>query len=249
MHLFAHDENKQRIFALDAEKQRDYACIECGSLVRKRGGESVQDHFWHVHPRKNCSLSNKTAVHLHIQYHLLKMLPLNEALLECRFPSIQRIADVAWVTEKILFEVQYSPISRKEVLERIKDYNSVGWQVVWILHTKEFNKRKVTGAEMALEEHTHYFTDINEKGVGRIWDQLDIKERGLRLIGLEKRFPLLNMPKKSVGKRTFRPIWQVYFEGDLIDRPPVRLPKKPKRALFLLELYNRLLDRLLKWAS
>jgi competence protein CoiA len=245
MHLFAHDERGKRVFAREAKKQCDYTCIECGDLVRKRGGESVQDHFWHVKPRPHCSLNNKTASHLHLQNRFLEILPPREALLECRFPSIQRIADVAWITERIIFEVQYSPITKKEVMERQRDYSSVGWQVVWILHTKEFNKRKLRGAEIFLEEHPHYFSDVNDKGVGHIWDQLDIRSKGVRLKRLEKRLPLFNQPIRRIDTIPFRPLWRVHFRGDLIDAPPQKLPKKIKRSHSLLQIYTKLIDKLL----
>ena len=58
--------------------------------------------------------------HKIVQETLLSILP--HASLEHRFPSIGRIADVALLPEKIIFEIQCSLISISEVEKRITDY-------------------------------------------------------------------------------------------------------------------------------
>ena len=79
----------------------------------------------------------KGLVHLSVQNRILEMLPPNEADMEVRFDTIGRIADVAWTSQKIVFEVQCATITAEEVMERNPSYASVGYDVVWILHSND----------------------------------------------------------------------------------------------------------------
>ena len=85
--------------------------------------------------------------HLAIQKVLSKSLP--GSRLEHRFPSIGRVADVVYFPKKIIFEVQCSPISLKEVQKRNRDYLSLGFTVIWILHDRHYNKKTLSLAERA----------------------------------------------------------------------------------------------------
>lgn len=225
MHLYALDEKDQVIVVHEAQKQKNYYCLECQSAVRRRGGFLKQVHFYHLEPNRICRQSGKSLTHLQIQYYLQSMLP--GSVLEKKFSSINRIADVVDEKERLIFEIQCSPISAREVEERNRSYQSIGYQVVWILHDQLFNKSRLTAAEYFLQESPHYFTDMNEEGKGRIYDQWDIIDKGHRLLSLGLKEVFVSS-KYRCSRNIFpkRPYplwfkkrmhsWPLYFSGDYL---------------------------------
>lgn len=227
MQLYAFDSKDQLISAREASRQTDYYCLECQQVVRLRGGPHRQWHFYHLDPTPFCRQHQKGAVHLQLQSYFLQRLPLGDCQLECSFPSIRRIADVAWLSQKIIFEIQCSPITSQEILERNRDYQRLGWQVVWILHDQRYNQMRLSAAEMALRSSPHFFTNINQSGVGEIYDQFDVCEKGIRL----KRLPSLPIDIREIQiideivRKPFpltlleqrAQTWKFSFSGDLID--------------------------------
>ena len=129
--------------------------------------------------------------------------------------------------KKIIFEIQCSSISNQEIYQRNQDYQSVGWQVVWILHDQRYNQKFLHPAEYALSNHPHYFSNMNALGEGIIYDQFESIEEGRRLFKAGK-FPvnvLKIMPfnpsfsKKVNLKQCQKRLksWPLGFEGDLFD--------------------------------
>lgn len=219
-------ENDRLIFVKDAERKKNYQCPECSGTVRLRQGYLRRAHFYH--PRSSsCALSRKGAVHIAIQEKLHRELP--GSSMEHRFPTINRIADVYWPKQRLVLEVQYSPISITEARQRIDDYEKIGLKIIWILHVKRFNKRFVAKAERLLRSRCCYFTDINASGQGIIFDQWD-QLRGLYRIRkgpplkvliskpLECSFSeeLPSVLKEKIDKNS------LYFSGDIIDRQSQR---------------------------
>lgn len=226
MHLYALDENESLISVQDANKQQDYTCLECRSLVRCRKGFLRQPHFYHLQPNRTCRQSGKSLSHIHLQLHLQAKFP--GAELEKRFSSIQRIADVVYETEKIIFEIQCSPITAREVMARNQDYQSLGYQVIWLLHDQVFNRKFLTAAEHFLQNSPHYFTNFNAQGERVIYDQWDRIEKGCRLTIFERRVltvEALNLIKLQSHIRKETPQWMERrlhhwthcFSGDHLD--------------------------------
>lgn len=226
MQLYALDKNLIPIFAEKAGRQVNYTCAECHSTVRLRGGVHRQKHFYHLEPKRKCRLNGKGMIHLQSQLYLLNVLTEDEAQLEVRFTEINRIADVVWKSEKIVFEIQYSSISAEEVLKRNRDYASLGWQVVWILHDHRYNAHRLTAAEVALRSHPYYFTNMNAEGIGIIYDQFDLFHKGKRVSKLGK-LPIDIRKKQAVTADHLErglclvkqrvQSWPLYFQGDLIQ--------------------------------
>lgn len=223
MQVCALDDNNQIAFAAAAQKQKDYFCLECRQVVRLRSGRHRQPHFFHLQPNNACRLHAKGMPHLMAQHVLLSHLPPQEAVLECRFPKIGRIADVAWHTQKIIFEIQCSPISAKEVAERTASYKQAGYRIVWILHDSRYNRLAMTAAEDALQDIPHYFTNMDSNGTGTFYDQFSIIESGIRITKLPKVNVDLTSPFFNEGKmppplasRCER--WGLRFSGDTLDR-------------------------------
>ncbi len=227
MQLYAYDHNKNLILAKLAQKHLDYSCFECGNIVRLRAGKYRQPHFFHLLPNRKCLLSQKSLNHIQTQCYLQKIIPAGSCFLEVRFPKINRIADAVWEREKLIFEVQCSPITKNEVEERNRDYESLGYSVVWILHDKRFNKKRACACEDFLQRNPHYFTNIDAIGRGFIYDQVEIIEKGLRLYS--KRVGIVNIanPKRAFTRPKSQNLpknvifrlysWPIFFEGDLLD--------------------------------
>lgn len=224
MQLVANRKDGVIVQAERAERGIDHFCIECGEAVRKRGGLHRRDHFFHISPTKSCSSSGKGMVHLQIQSHIQQLIGSDEIELEKKFIEISRIADVCWEREKIVFEVQCSSISKEEIEKRNSDYKKMGYRVVWLLHERRYNKKRITPAEAELQKTAHYFTDIDASGRGFIYDQMS-KIRGSKRVKWGKRVPVsLNLPKREERLREEknslcinRAGWPLYFSGDLID--------------------------------
>lgn len=227
MQLYAFDQDGQLISALQALRQTNYHCLECQQIVRLRGGPQRQRHFYHLEPTPFCRQHQKGVIHLQLQSYFLQRLPLGDCQLECSFPSIQRIADVAWLSQKMIFEIQYSPITAEEVLARNRDYQRLGWRVVWILHDHRYNQIRLSTAEVALRSSPHFFSNMDHLGSGIIYDQFDICEKGLR----QKRLPPLpidisEIPKSYSSEVQSYPLlllkqraqaWHLFFAGDLMS--------------------------------
>lgn len=252
MQLFAFDEKRKLVFVKHAEKHRTYYCRECGLDVRPRGGHIRKDHFFHLGRNAQCSQDGKGLAHIHLQYYLQSLFP--KAVLECQFPAIKRIADVCLRDASIIFEIQCSFMTQKELLARNADYGLLGFTVIWILHDQVFNQRRFTAAEMALLSRPYLHTNMDENGHGLIYDQIDIFNRGFREIvktklpvDLTSIKPIKTLPPFLLARKS---IWPYHFQGDkldFIDRIPApKVPVKPtlKQEIkrFFINLYNFALE-------
>lgn len=166
-------------------------------------------------------------VHILLQYYVQSLLPPGEVQLEHRFAAINRIADAAWLSRKIVFEVQCSPITAQEVEARNADYASAGFQTVWLLHDSRYNQHRLTGAENVLRCWPHYFTDMDNQGTGCVYDQAAFVSGGLRKERLPRLTVDLSKPLGSSNQQSIRNLpmlvlerlsrWPVYFRGDILD--------------------------------
>ncbi len=178
MQLYALDELNSYVNALWAVSRKDYICPECGAAVRLRSGPKVQPHFYHYRGLAFCRQREKSPEHLFVQQKILESLPQGEARMEVHFREIGRVADVAWEAGKVIFEVQYSPMTPEEALARTADYHSLGWNVVWILHDARYNQEMQSSLEEGIAHLPHYYTDMDALGRGGIYDQLVMWREG-----------------------------------------------------------------------
>lgn len=224
MQLHALDNNEHLVNARHARKQIDYYCLECQGTVRLRSGLQRQPHFYHLDPTPLCRQHQKGIVHIQLQSYFLQQLGNRDCQLECPFKEIGRIADVAWFSEKIVFEIQFSPISKEEVIARSRDYRKMGWEIVWVLHDAKFNQRRLSGAETVLRSSPHFFSNFNSSGEGIIYDQFAICERGVRyhklpplaidisqIVRLPHQTHTMNLKALQERERN----WTLSFAGDL----------------------------------
>lgn len=248
-------ENDTLIVCQKAKKGKDYFCPECSAIVRLKRGKRRQSHFFHLKSNSACHLAQKGEPHLRLQEFLEKLLHHEGAELEKQFPSIGRIADVACSNTKKIFEIQCSPISLEEAQNRSQDYQSLGYQVIWILHDKKYNRRSVSLAEQYLRATTTtYFSNMDGAGRGKIYDQFELianhrrRKKSLPLIVNLQKF--LSIPKESHH-------WTLFHEGDSLDikrkgiAPEWGQKKKLSFPLFRIikNFYLICFDRLLRKAS
>ena len=186
MVLSALDEQGRIIPAKSAIKQRNYRCRECDGLMRLRSGQRRQPHFYHTSFNERCSACAKSERHMAVQQYLIKKLPFYESALEWRENEIGRIADVVWLHKSIVFEVQCSYISVEELQKRTEDWESAGYEVVWILHDTRYNKKRVNPVEQALYGRTFYYTNIDANGCGSIYDQYDLIDEDKRFVLIQR---------------------------------------------------------------
>ena len=220
MQIFALEE-KNLISAFYADKGKNYLCPECGHPVRVKQGEARHSHFFHIHSSKRCRQSSKGLIHLRLQRYIHYLFP--GSIMERPFPEVGRIADVADETRKVIFEIQYSPISLEEAKQRCADYEGLGYQIIWILHDHTFNKEKVAPAEQFLRTKTCYFSDMDEIGNWSIYDQLEEIQGKKRLwsdypvevqLKHPKPLPLFKWPEELDLRAQS---WPLYHKGDHFD--------------------------------
>jgi competence protein CoiA len=215
MQIIAKDENNLLIPVKEAVKHKNYYCLECCQLIRKRCINSRQEHFYHIKPIAKCRQSTKSLEHLNCQIYF-KDLFTNDCILEKRFDAINRIADVYVEKYNLVFEIQVSPLSLAELKQRTCDYKKIGVFVVWILHNKTFNKPFSSLVEKFLKNTTFFYTDMNREGDGVVYDNYfflkRLKINPLKIFNTPKLKK--NEPKILHQRKKYIPI---YFEGDITD--------------------------------
>ena len=230
MQICALDSSLTLIFAQNADKRKDYQCIECNQTIRLRGGIHRQAHFYHVQPNRTCKQHGKGMPHLMLQHFIKNLIPDGEVELECRFPLIGRIADVAWHSKSLIFEIQCSPISLEEVKNRNKNYASIGYQVVWIFHDSLYNKHRLSSAEDFLRGEPHYFTNMNEEGEGGIYDQFSLITDRKRIHRLPALPINLSFPKSLSSNSSG--LWIASKPRGWINRSQVYIKNMDLAAIF-----------------
>ena len=94
--------------------------------------------------------------------------------MEQRFLSINRIADLCWEKEKIVFEIQCSFLSLQEAENRIQDYGSLGYEVVWLLDDRKFNRYRAGPTELFLRKGPAYYFSLKQGLQSQYYDQFEI---------------------------------------------------------------------------
>jgi competence protein CoiA len=228
MQLYALD-NSTPIAANKAEKSKKYVCPECLTPVRLRGGPSRQTHFYHLSLPKQCRQHEKSQEHIQLQLKLRDLIASDDVQIECQFPVIRRIADLAWNSKKLIFEIQCSPISLEEAQCRILDYATIGYEVIWVLHDKRFNQKNLSAAESFLRKTPCYFTNMDKTGFGIVYDQFEVLKNHQRLfkgpplvvsLDLFSRLPAMAPPDIVLPQVVLSRFihWKCYMQGDLLHR-------------------------------
>jgi hypothetical protein len=237
MQRYALTSDNDTILAHEALPQVDYCCPECRGILRVKKGEERVTHFFHLSENINCRLRFKNTLHSSVQKWLIEKLGQDNCTEECFFPSIHRIADVAYHPQKVVFEVQLSPMTAQEMIERTEAYYRASWHVIWILHSHTFGRYEASELEEAISLIPHYFTDIGYR-FGRLYDEssfvrgnrrvflglpprriffdtVEIVPRGPLAIQKYERLPQLSFEQLLFQRKSF---WSCHLKGDFIDK-------------------------------
>lgn len=217
---------KGYIFCKDALKEKTYSCIECGSPLKLRPGRYFP-HFYHVTQSKTCRLHSKSEDHLIVQLQLKKILSGEIIDLEKPFLNINRVADLVWERRKLIFEIQCSTLNFTEIDQRIFDYAQKGYNVIWLLDDRVFNRKNLLFLEERARLKGAYFFKFS-KLRSFFYDQFELFYKDKRV---KKGKPLLidlkypkQPPKQTPSSKI--PLFlsqriamcRIYFAKDLIDR-------------------------------
>lgn len=272
MAFFACDEDDRIIHALLGQKGEIYHCLECFLPVKVRKSRLLSAHFYHIKASPKCRLYSKTEDHMLAQLHLQQLFPPGAIELERPFLNISRIADACWEEKKLIFEVQHSQMEIPEATKRMSDYLGQGYQVVWLLHDKLFNRKMVRPVEAFLRKHPTYYVQIQRGGRISFYDQFEVIAHGRRLkkgkkLAIDLKKPLF-LKEKEWGPFCPKQIQDratpnaLYFLGDRLDQalhfPPlsleqwrvmeIELAKKPKKPSRLKIWFRRyILDPYIRW--
>lgn len=251
------------VYASLAKSGKVYWCPECHGPLKRRAGKSRFPHFYHVKSAPSCRLYSKTEDHMLAQIQLQKQFPPGMLQLERPFLKINRVADVCWEAEKIVFEIQCSPISEKEAEMRIRDYRSIGYDAVWLLDDKRYNRRVIRPAEDFLRKHSTYYLAISKS---KVYDQFEVFSLGRR-VKRSKQMPIdlqriYRRPQKIFSEELFpKQILELntnrYFRGDRLHRATqnhsltmlhwraleIQLAKTPRKSSKFLRWFQRNIAR------
>jgi len=217
------------IYAGEAKDRHTYRCSGCHRPVRVRRGPYRIPHFYHLSQSPSCRLYSKSQDHLLAQLALQKLLPPGETILEKPFIDLLRIADVVWEPRKIIFEIQCSLISPHEAKQRISDYQTAGYQVVWILDDRIFNRRILRPAEQFLRQMPSYYATLRKQMFPIFYDQFEIFQKDRRVkkgqsfkvqLNYPALIPTLTWDKEQWPRQILQKIAhaQLFFHGDLIHK-------------------------------
>jgi len=228
MALYAY-EDELLIYAADAEETQKYRCSHCRSTVKVRKGRFRVPHFYHLSRSPSCRLYSKSQDHLLAQLAIQKLLPPGETTIEKPFIEISRVADLIWERPKLAFEIQCSHLRPKEVEQRMVDYAKVGYQVVWILDDRIFNKRSVSPSEQLIRLNPSYYATLRKQIFPIFYDQFEVLinqkriKKGHRLkVHLQRPYPIpeRTWPEKQYPKQVLQKIIRtsLFFHGDLLHK-------------------------------
>ena len=220
MPLYALDDEENIVAAHDADPFCRYRCLECRSPLQKRCGMHRQPHFYHLQTVRQCRLHSKSVDHLIIQTEIKKIIPSSE--IEKPFKKILRIADLCWEEKKLIFEIQCSPIDPGQATQRTKDYAREGYELIWLLDDRLYNRKKaLRGAEALMRQQGCYYFSMQRKAT---YDQFEvIKDKSRLLKGPPLPIDLAHpedFPTRHehMTRQLDHRICRYFFLGDLADR-------------------------------
>ncbi len=227
---------EQLISADEARNRGNYRCIECKGPLQVRQGRRRR-HFYHIKTTPSCRLYSKSEDHLLLQLQIQSLFAKGEISLERPFFPIGRLADACWDRHKLIFEIQCSLITQKESQERIKDYASMGYQVVWLLDDRLFNRKHLRAAELFLRENTCYYLHYQRAIHSLFYDQFELIRESTRLkkgpraaIHLtHPRHMPSSLPENSLPRQVLqrKENWPLFFEGDIVHKALLSQTSRP----------------------
>lgn len=226
MALYALDGDRL-VYAAEAEEKKIYRCRGCSSPVRVRRGPFRVPHYFHQTRAPTCRLYSKSEDHLLAQLAIQALLPPGEGVIEHPLLDIHRISDLFWAPHRISFEIQCSLLTVAEVEKRERDYSTAGYQVVWILDDRLYNRRRLRPAEARMRSSPSYYATLRRQTAPVFYDQFEIFSQNQRLAKGHRLRVHLNRPRfldvpqwnvEDLPTQLHAKANTLYFEGDLVHK-------------------------------
>lgn len=239
MPLYALDEEGRIVSAHGADPFRHYRCLECKAALHQRAGRERRSHFYHTQAVPQCRLYSQSIDHLVLQAALQGQNPALQA--ERPFEKILRIADLCWEEKKIVFEIQCSPIRPSEAGQRVRDYAGEGYELIWLLDDRLYNRRQLRLSEALMRLPAGYYFSLRRQTV---YDQFEVVKDKARLskgpplpVDLAHPAPA-PAPRPPMTRQLNVRTSSHYFPGDLFDRSlryPVYLQRLQEQEEMILQ--------------
>ncbi|HEA3935761.1 TPA: competence protein CoiA [Staphylococcus aureus] len=142
--LVALNEEKERVLATTALRKTQYFCPVCGKEVILKRGLKVISHFAHKHLAEQKCFNNESIKHYKSKLILAQMIQQQGCKVEIEpfLKEIKQIPDIL-INNKYVIELQYSPISYKQILQRTEGLKKMGYKVSWLLNDVDYCHNKV----------------------------------------------------------------------------------------------------------
>lgn len=147
--------SKEMNFVVNHRKA--FLCPDCNTSVILKCGPKKKPHFAHQTPCLYEYVENEGVAHRSAKRLLVSWLMIQGAVNvseECRFPSINRIADLYFEYQDTpyVIEIQKSSISERVFKARNQDYQSLKIKVIWIFigHLTQSNQTYYLNQQMRL---------------------------------------------------------------------------------------------------
>lgn len=142
--LVAYDNQGNLISTLDGLPEGDdFYCPACSGRLILKKGRHIRPHFSH-RSLQGCHFchENESEEHLNLKASLYASLSrTEEVVVESYLPRIGQTADLM-VNQRLVLEVQCSPLSQERLRERTLTYQTEGISVIWLLGEKLWLKHQ-----------------------------------------------------------------------------------------------------------
>lgn len=153
---------------------KDYFCPGCGQSLCLKKGKVMCPHFAHKHLR-DCHFfsENESVEHLQLKATLYKTISKTEDVrIEKVFPEFGQIADLC-INDKLILEVQCSPLPIDRLIERTNAYHREGYMVYWLLGKKLWLRKRLNHLQKQFLAFSWF--------IGFYLWELDLEKEELRL--------------------------------------------------------------------
>ncbi|MBQ2914993.1 MAG: hypothetical protein IJE50_05685 [Clostridia bacterium] len=132
--FIAYDESKKRVDINDADKSKQYYCPICGEklIIKAKDSLAVKRHFAHKKGAECLDTWQHDMSEWHYNWQCLFPEECREVVVE-KF-GVKHRADV--LINKFVVELQHSPITAAEIMERNNFYLACGYTVIWVFDSQ-----------------------------------------------------------------------------------------------------------------
>ncbi|MFC4772246.1 competence protein CoiA [Enterococcus hermanniensis] len=146
--LFAFTKEKQLVDASGADARKTYYCPDCGSVLIRKAGKLLIPHFAHT-ANENCQgmSEGETAEHLNLKKIFYQWGRQDDQHWKLEEPLKDLPQRPDLLNQKLVVEIQCSPLKTSRLEERVSGYRQMGYQDWWLLGRKLCPDKKFTALQ------------------------------------------------------------------------------------------------------